>query len=410
MSSTIEKVSKQLDFGATPTPAKPRRHHSNTHAIASNKFTCTQQFILLGLVMTFLTLLTFYTGVKIGGRFAGVHEPVYEEKKGVQEARDSGDGDGSNNSQGNLRGIHSQLRPDPLDYSHTINPLGLSMDQFLRSSLSVTDHKFMTTNSDTLNFHSNTILGGWIYLNPDVPNNNMRTIVSNKDSGCDASVRRNGFAMFINSWLGKDLKVYIEYGNTQSGCNKIISLSSIEIGKWTHIAALVAKTSIKIFINGVESGGVDLGTTTHGIMSQTSSELRLGHYNEIDNGDLYSLDGNISTFTVVNYDDTSTSVGKSHIDSIISTIQDVNKVRLQPGLSLLYPLCDAAHEVHDSKVILFHHFCFIISIYFIISTITITITITIIIVIIIIKFTRQKMYLEGYRVNITSQNREEYRD
>ena len=405
MSSTKEKVSKQLDFGATPTPAKPRRH-TNTHATASNKFICTQQFILLGLVMTFLTLLTFYTGVKLGGRFAGVHEPVYEEKKeGVHEARDSGDG--SNNSGGNLRGIHSQLRPDPLDYSHTINPLGLSMEQFLRSSLSVTDHKFMTTNSDTLNFDSNTIIGGWIYLNPDVPNNNMRTIVSNKDSGCDASVRRNGFAMFINSWLGKDLKVYIEYGNTQSGCNKIKSSSSIRIGKWTHIAALIAKTSIKIFIDGVESGGVDLGTS-HGIILQTSSELRLGHYNEIDNGDLYSLDGNISTFTVVNYDDTSTSVGKSYIDSIISTIQDVNKVRSQPGLSLLYPLWDAAHEVHDSKVILFHHFYFIISIYFIISTITITIII--IIIIIIIKFKRQKMCLESYQASITSQNREEYKD
>lgn len=78
----------------------------------------------------------------------------------------------------------------------------------------------------------------------------MRTIFSNKKSGCERDDLRGGIAMFINEWQGSDQKLYIEYGNSESGCNKVHSSRMIEIGKWTHVAVAVQESRIALYIDG----------------------------------------------------------------------------------------------------------------------------------------------------------------
>ena len=343
-----EKVSKQLDFGATPTPVKRKVARYGT---TGNKIKCTPQFMIGFVVMFSLMILTFYAGVTLGSRFSVVHKPIYGAPNGVVNSDSSDknvDTDGSDRNSGRLRGVSSSSSSSSSIDPTTINPSKLKLDQFLRSSLQVSDRAYLTASSGALSFATTTLIGAWIYLSPNIPNNGMRTILSNKLSGCDATSERRGFAMFINPWQGKDRRVHIEYGNSHSGCNKVASISSIEIGRWTHIASLISTDAIKIYIDGVESGGIDL-TEPHGIEINPSSELRLGHYNAMDNQDTYPLNGNISTFAVVKLNDH--AGGKLSYDDAVSGIKDIDKVRSLNGLALLYSLQDAAHEVFDSTAI-----------------------------------------------------------
>ena len=49
---------------------------------------------------------------------------------------------------------------------------------------------------------------------PKTPPPSIRTIVSNKGGGCASDARRNGMALYVNSWDTDDGKLVFEYGTT----------------------------------------------------------------------------------------------------------------------------------------------------------------------------------------------------
>ena len=315
MSSVKDKVA--LGAGTTPPPSQARQrrpHYGESTRVVDLK-------LVVGcLIVGTLVLITFYLGISIGARFSTKHEPTIDLTAVAAATADTAFlstdiaiGAAVTRSAGLRGGIEVNRETITLNarskinggqgfgetYTDTINPKGLSQSEFLSSSLAVTDNSFMTS-PNHLSFKSSTIIAAWIYLDPGVTNDNMRTIFSNKKSGCDIDADRGGIAMFVNPWQGDNLRVYIEYGNAQSGCNKVESQSSLSVGSWTHLAAAVEYDKIRIYINGVEDKSEYLGAT-HNIY--TKREFRIGHYNSMENGDLYPLYGNISTFAVVNFAD-----------------------------------------------------------------------------------------------------------
>jgi len=192
----------------------------------------------IGVMAVFLLAAIFFLiGLYMGARFSTNHAlimtdpsvqhfPVFMEKVA-------------------LRGAVSSLsylidETDPKNLANTINPNSLSQDIFLESSLQATDLSYLSS-SFVLNLKKRQLVAAWIYLSPDYSNDNMRTIFSNKMAGCGTDEDRMGIALFVNQWLGDNRELYIEYGDSQSGCNKMQSGSAIEIGKWTHIAGKHSK-------------------------------------------------------------------------------------------------------------------------------------------------------------------------
>lgn len=220
---------------------------------------------------------------------------------------------------------------DPKNLVSTINPNGLSKDIFLQSSLLATSSSFLSS-PFILNLSKRQLIASWIYLSPDYANNNMRTIFSNKMAGCGTEDDRMGIAVFVNPWLGNDRELYIEYGDSNSGCNKIQSHQTIEIGTWTHIAGrykfhvlcvqshvvafmnihfklvLVDNLSLSIFIDGKEVQKVTLSSTMN-----TKRDFVIGKYGHSVGSDAYPFNGNISTFGVVYFDEADSSLGVSNI-------------------------------------------------------------------------------------------------
>ena len=53
----------------------------------------------------------------------------------------------------------------------------------------------------------------WIYLDPEsVDEKEMRTVLANRNAGCDLNNEGHGFAMFVNTWSTNDRSVQVEFG------------------------------------------------------------------------------------------------------------------------------------------------------------------------------------------------------
>ena len=77
------------------------------------------------------------------------------------------------------------------------------------------------------------VFGAWVNLKEG--EKDIRTIVSNKNTGCDPSSDRYGYTLYINAWQTNDLKIYLEWRGGSSGCHKLSSGSKIALNTWTHI-------------------------------------------------------------------------------------------------------------------------------------------------------------------------------
>ena len=67
-------------------------------------------------------------------------------------------------------------------------------------------------------------LGLWVWLDPraeTVPV--MKTILANKEAGCDAKQGTAGYALYVNEWETSNGQLVLEYGTSRSGCSKLSS-------------------------------------------------------------------------------------------------------------------------------------------------------------------------------------------
>lgn len=106
--------------------------------------------------------------------------------------------------------------------------------------------------------HERVVSGIWVYLEGIVGDGahdqDMRTIMSNKQSGCEAHSGQYGFALYVNGWQTGDRRLYLEFGSTYSGCHKLVSDEGFVFPsqQWTHVTVVLQKDMLALFVNGVQ--------------------------------------------------------------------------------------------------------------------------------------------------------------
>ena len=155
--------------------------------------------------------------------------------------------------------------------------------------------------------------GVWIYLDSVNHDSNMRTVFSNKAPGCESSPDRNGIAVFVNEWMTSDHKLYAEFGNEKSGCNKVSSADvKLENRKWYHVAVTFVGSAVTLYLDGEVVGR---SSGEHSV--QQNRPITLGQYSNVNSE--YPLLGNMSHFAVAYPSDESTA------DISVKTMKDLQK-------------------------------------------------------------------------------------
>ena len=222
-------------------------------------------------------------------------------------------------------------------------------------SIEITEDSYVITPTNLDNTHI--LIGAWVYLN-DIPSSNMRTIFSNKATGCENMLTQYGLALFVNAWETSDQILYLEYGNKDNGCNKISSNIQIKSSRWYHIAVYMSPEEVIILIDGHV---VTHETQIKGHEIQANQPFLFGHYE----GNKYPLYGNISHITIAHgidlnaYLNLNSSTGKSSVALYIEGY--VQKHIMPAGKAIApvdehmvacYPLRDTSSIVHEST----HHY------------------------------------------------------
>lgn len=232
--------------------------------------------------------------------------------------------------------------------AHTNPPLGVKEGEShpvtgselaprLKSSLHVTSNSLMKGPSG---IDSDGILvASWVYLDPIGSENDMRTIFTNKKSGCEKSEEQYGLSMYVNAWQTNDHRLYVEYGGLESGCQKIDS-NGIELipEKWYHVAVFLGDHTARLYIDGSE-----VGSTTHieTHQLQRSRPLLIGQYDHSE----FPLFGNISHFAIVHL---SAQADSDSVAKNVRSVMNIDEAISTPGIYALYTMEDAASEMPNS--------------------------------------------------------------
>eukprot|EP01038_Epipyxis_sp_PR26KG_P010250 gene10250-13787_t len=200
----------------------------------------------------------------------------------------------------------------------------------------------------------NVLITAWFYLdNTDIHDNDMRTILANKMTGCEVDIGRNGLAVFVNAWQESDHKLYVEYGGLQhSGCNKLSSKSiTVEPEKWYHVAVFAASSFTSLYLNGEE-----VNSMKHDEIEphepQNTHPLTIGSYESNE----FPLYGNISHVTIkqMKDDDVNYENRNEVLKPIINKCKDIKYLHSTVGfnneleLTALYTLEEAVNEAPDT--------------------------------------------------------------
>ena len=211
---------------------------------------------------------------------------------------------------------------------------GSEMAKHLTPSLHARDHAYMTAPSELDT--NDIIVGAWVYLDGQAPDSNMRTIFTNKASGCENLPDRHGFAMYVNAWETNNRQLYVEYGAADSGCHKLDSKGvKLLSNRWYHVALSFLGRTVTLFIDG---SVVSEQTDVEPHKMQEKSPLLVGQYP----GGMYPLYGNISHLAVVHTEST------AQVIDVVRFLLDIRHIQKIPGLFALFPLKDAGDELPSS--------------------------------------------------------------
>ena len=116
-------------------------------------------------------------------------------------------------------------------------------------------------------------LGVWLWLNPKTKGERvMKTIVANKEAGCEANERTAGYALYVNEWETADGQLLLEYGTPATGCAKLGSGEvKVPYGVWFHAGATWADGQVSLYLNGALVDQKDSPK-----LPQRNTELHLG--------------------------------------------------------------------------------------------------------------------------------------
>lgn len=190
------------------------------------------------------------------------------------------------------------------------------------------------------------VFGVWVFLDKAPGDDNMRTIFSNKAPGCERSADRNGVAIFVNEWQTTDHKLYVEYGNDHSGCNKVTSGQvKLEDQKWYHVAVTFFGGQAILYLDGVQVGS---STGTHSV--QHSRPIQLGQYANNE----YPLLGNISHFAVAQPTDASAAAASVQSMKNIYQQADYSGMDSNENIRALFTLLDVTNKGATNRDIIGH--------------------------------------------------------
>lgn len=252
-----------------------------------------------------------------------------------------------------LKGLSKPLMPNSM-YNHVPEPQHISahagahirhtvsgsqQKEQLKNSLHATERSYMV-GPNSLD-SSNILVGAWVYLDESpTTDNDMRTIFTNKKSGCENQKDQYGLSMYVNAWQTSDHRLYVEYGGRESGCHKLDS-SGVQLhpAQWYHVAVHLGEGTASLFIDGTIVNSNEGTVAAHEV--QTERPLRVGQYDDAT----FPLHGNIShlAFVHCHSDWTATTVGNA-----VKSMMDISLVKKIKGLRALYTFTDAVSEVSKS--------------------------------------------------------------
>ena len=213
----------------------------------------------------------------------------------------------------------------------------------LKMSLHATERSYMVgpNNLDD----SNIIVGAWVYLDESPSNDNdMRTIFTNKRSGCENLSDQYGLSMYVNAWQTSDHRLYVEYGGLESGCHKLDS-GTVELHPehWYHVAVHLGDDSASLFIDGTIVSKNNIGSVEkHQV--QSNRPLLVGQYDDR----AFPFYGNISHLAFIHCHADWTA---STVEDVVKSMMDIKLVGKITGLHALYTLSDAVTETTRSVAV-----------------------------------------------------------
>ena len=321
-------------------------------------------FILLGLIV--FIVFTFFSGIVIGAVYAKSGHDIFFIGSTNHKDVDAGNGafvktnrivpetlslvtpnkEISSNEKFNLRKVESvQIQTN----MNLVNSQSLSvtdMNIFGRISLHANLNAYMITPKNLDD--DNILIAAWIYLD-DNNVNNMRTIFSNKAAGCEHNTEQFGISMFVNAWETNDMKLYVEYGNSNSGCHKLQSEFVLSSRQWYHVAVYFNKDgSNMLLIDGISHHSQISSNNQNDVIAplhavQTNRPFYIGQYDE----SRFSLYGNISSlaFAHVNWIDLSLSPTSSTLEKENALKIYVDKYRKLPLAALTRISTSESHNL-----------------------------------------------------------------
>jgi Glycosyl hydrolase family 47/Concanavalin A-like lectin/glucanases superfamily len=255
-----------------------------------------------------------------------------------------------------LKGLSKPLEPNSM-YNQAPEPQhivigGMQADGHVVSGSQQKEELKRSLHADMLSYMTgpnslddpNILVGAWVYLDKSETNdNNMRTIFTNKKSGCTNLKDQYGLSMYVNAWETSNHMLYVEYGGLESGCHKLDSNGvQLHPEQWYHVAVHLGDKAASLYIDGTIVSSSIGGIEKHEV--QTDLPLRVGQYD----GGTFPLYGNISHLAFVHClpDWTDSIMG-----NVVKSMMDLSLVGKIKGLHALYTFSDATEEISGSPAV-----------------------------------------------------------
>lgn len=255
-----------------------------------------------------------------------------------------------------LKGLSKPLMPNSM-YNQPPEPQhiivgGMQADKHVVSGSQQKEELKRSLHADILSYMTgsrdlddpNILVGAWVYLDKSETNdNNMRTIFTNKKSGCTNLKDQYGLSMYVNAWETSNHLLYVEYGGLKSGCHKLDSNGvQLHPEQWYHVAVHLGDTAASLYIDGTIVSSSTSGIEKHEV--QTDLPLRVGQYD----GGTFPFFGNISHLAFVHCLPEWTD---SIMGNVVKSMMDLSLVGKIKGLHALYTFTDAAEGISGSPAV-----------------------------------------------------------
>eukprot|EP00636_Phaeomonas_parva_P000251 CAMPEP_0118864030 /NCGR_PEP_ID=MMETSP1163-20130328/8710_1 /TAXON_ID=124430 /ORGANISM="Phaeomonas parva, Strain CCMP2877" /LENGTH=1054 /DNA_ID=CAMNT_0006798099 /DNA_START=229 /DNA_END=3393 /DNA_ORIENTATION=- len=141
----------------------------------------------------------------------------------------------------------------------------------------------------------------WIFPNAEVDGSGvgvpqtMRTVLTNRRSGCGTDALRHGFSLFVNNWETADGCLVLEWADSRLGCQKLSTAPGmIPSGKWTHVAAVFDDGLVSLYVNKRK-----IGQVTASLRDKLShAPFYVGRFPMDESGNQYVFEGGIGRVAV----------------------------------------------------------------------------------------------------------------